>query len=578
MKKILLLLLLSPLSLLAQLHDNTWFFGYNNNPDTTDSKGVTVLTFPDANLKIEQNPLVPLNFDMTNTSFSDSSGQLFCYTNGIHIGQKNWEIMENGDFLNLDYSEDLGVIWPQWFLILPVPGKDDSLIFFHESYNFTVDLDVHVDSIQLGVINKIYNAGLGKVLLRDGLLIADTLAVGKLTATRHANGQDWWMLVNEKKANRFYRYLISPSGVELVGSQTIGLPVMDGVGQSAFSPDGTKYAIFNAYSFTEGNYTDVYDFDRCTGLLSNHRQIHTITNNGYWGGLAFSPNSRYLYVTEQIICSQYDTEAADIEASRKIVAEYDGYLSPFPAQFFTMQIAPDGKIYVSTPSGTDVLHVIDTPDEEWPIVRQHAIQLPTRNSLSIPTFPNYRLGPVDGSACDTLGIDNLPIAWWRSDRDTVDVLRVLFHDLSYYEPDTWSWDFGDPASGLENSSSLRHPEHVFSGPGDYEVCLTVSNANASHTLCRTLHFATSYAQDPEVLSRIQVGPNPFGRQLNLTVSTVLPSPHFYLYDVQGQLVREHRPVYGVNELTTSDLPPGMYFWLLTSRGERVQSGKVVKVE
>jgi gliding motility-associated-like protein len=33
----------------------------------------------------------------------------------------------------------------------------------------------------------------------------------------------------------------------------------------------------------------------------------------------------------------------------------------------------------------------------------------------------------------------------------------------------WNWDFGDPASGANNTSGLQNPTHIFSGPGTYSV-------------------------------------------------------------------------------------------------------------
>lgn len=36
------------------------------------------------------------------------------------------------------------------------------------------------------------------------------------------------------------------------------------------------------------------------------------------------------------------------------------------------------------------------------------------------------------------------------------------------------WDFGDPASGPNNSSVIENPTHVFSAPGNYDVSLTVN--------------------------------------------------------------------------------------------------------
>jgi Secretion system C-terminal sorting domain len=36
---------------------------------------------------------------------------------------------------------------------------------------------------------------------------------------------------------------------------------------------------------------------------------------------------------------------------------------------------------------------------------QHGVQLPTIINFGLPNYPNFRLGPIDGSSCDTLGIN-----------------------------------------------------------------------------------------------------------------------------------------------------------------------------
>jgi len=53
------------------------------------------------------------------------------------------------------------------------------------------------------------------------------------------------------------------------------------------------------------------------------------------------------------------------------------------------------------------LHVINEPDLPGSACdfQQHAIELPTYNFNSLPNHPNYHLGPVDGSVCDSLGIN-----------------------------------------------------------------------------------------------------------------------------------------------------------------------------
>jgi hypothetical protein len=94
------------------------------------------------------------------------------------------------------------------------------------------------------------------------------------------------------------------------------------------------------------------------------------------------------------------------------VAEYDGFYQNiglnFGTTFIWMQLAPDNKIYICA-GPPQYLHTIDNPDEPGLScnVNQHSFKMPTFNAYSMPNFPNYRLGPIDGSPCDTLGIDNL---------------------------------------------------------------------------------------------------------------------------------------------------------------------------
>jgi PKD repeat protein len=41
----------------------------------------------------------------------------------------------------------------------------------------------------------------------------------------------------------------------------------------------------------------------------------------------------------------------------------------------------------------------------------------------------------------------------------------------------WAWNFGDPGSGADDSSTLQRPSHRYAAPGTYTVTLTVTDAN-----------------------------------------------------------------------------------------------------
>jgi PKD repeat protein len=52
-------------------------------------------------------------------------------------------------------------------------------------------------------------------------------------------------------------------------------------------------------------------------------------------------------------------------------------------------------------------------------------------------------------------------------------------DTSTGSPTSWSWNFGDQASGLSNTTTAKNPVHRYSKTGTYTVTLTVRNAAGS---------------------------------------------------------------------------------------------------
>lgn len=56
---------------------------------------------------------------------------------------------------------------------------------------------------------------------------------------------------------------------------------------------------------------------------------------------------------------------------------------------------------------------------------------------------------------------------------------VNFTDTSTPAPTSWTWDFGDPASGGANTSTVQNPTHTYSAAGQYIVTLTVSGGSVA---------------------------------------------------------------------------------------------------
>ena len=110
---------------------------------------------------------------------------------------------------------------------------------------------------------------------------------------------------------------------------------------------------------------------------------------------------------------QYDLTAIDIFSTVDTVAFWNGYSSAFGNLYFNfLQLAPNGKIYGVYNGGDSTMTVIDNPNalgNNCNVIQQ-GVQLLSYNSTSIPNIPNFRLGPIDGSLCDTLGIDNIIVS------------------------------------------------------------------------------------------------------------------------------------------------------------------------
>ena len=353
-----------------------------------------------------------IGFKRTSANIANTNGDLLFSTNGAFIANATGDTMLNGAGLNPSNYTALfpeGLYISQACLILPKPEAPGIYYQFHSTID---DQATSVaQHLYLTTIDMSLDGGLGAVTTKNQVLINDALNEGRITAVRHANGRDWWVFCHKAHSNTFYRLILTPDGVDLDGTQSLGIVRPPDHGQASFSPDGSKFAYYWGYV----DDLEIFDFDRCTGLFSDPVHI-LIDDYDQMGGVAFSPNSRYLYVSSVEDVYQYDTEAADIEASMVHIAHWDGFYSPgppFATLFDIAQLAPDGKIYIATGNGTDKLHVINDPDQPGMAcdIQQHAITLPTYNTNSLPNHPNYHLGPVDGSICDSLDLTvNTPLS------------------------------------------------------------------------------------------------------------------------------------------------------------------------
>jgi hypothetical protein len=504
MKKatIILGLLVKASLLFAQKEDSNWQFGTNNAIYTNR------LHFSDSTTLETIERTIP--YRNCNAFISDSLGKLQFSTNGCYLADRNGDLVVNGDSLNPGLLYDLkcvqdmdGYSTSSSAMFLRHPTDAQLVYLFHIAsfFQITPVATGHKQRLYYTVIDATANGGLGEVLSKNNLILLDSIQFEGIHGVRHANGRDWWIFLGKMQTNRYWTVLFSDKGLEL-REQAVGTPVFkDGIANFVFSPDGSKLARYNPKDDLR-----LFDFDRCTGLLSNpvHFQMTNDADNQLGGGTAFSADGRYLYVSDVFRLWQFDMWASDLEAGLTKIADRElngpcalGYSITW------LELGPDGRIYGVPGSGQQCMHRVARPErggEACEFVQSYyKLANPHQN---MPHFPNYRLGPVDGSACDTLGIDNHPLSNWRYDR--AGGYGVDFTSVSWYAPTAWTWDFGDGSGSAE-----RNPSHFYTAAGPYEVCLTVSNAYGADTKCKTIWVGSSdTGEAPAPGEGLRFYPNP----------------------------------------------------------------------
>lgn len=511
---LILLSLLVIQDLSAQKEDYVWPIGYRGNADTL-VQGIGPMNI---NFKELSPEVLVIKRDMAMASNSSSichqsTGDLLFYTNGLDILNKNHKLMKGGE--DITTTRFRGDTRAQSTVILPWPERDSMYLILYRRKEFVYHpLDSSVAgsaSVEplYGIVDLKEDGGFGALIERDIPLVNDTLTDGRFTACRHGNGRDWWIFMGKWASPKMYVFLLDPSGIKLSHTELLEPNLPFQFGRAEFTPDGQRY-ILRLGNFGESVMieTVIYEFDRCTGHLVSLVERYTEATEypASEAGIAISPSSRFLYAPVDDYFLQYDLWAADIANSAIEVARYDGFFDPFNTWFMFPVFAPDGKIYVVPTQTAGSWHTVHAPDSLGTACRviQHDLDLPTYNFGTSHNFPHFRLGPEVGSSCDTLNIDKGPIALFR---DESRKLHVWFTDLSYYNPDTWYWEFGDG-----NASQDRLPVHDYRDPGDYYVCLTVSNPYGEHTWCDSITVDSIITHTKDAVGDLKpvVYPNPTG--------------------------------------------------------------------
>ncbi|MBI9036467.1 MAG: PKD domain-containing protein, partial [Bacteroidales bacterium] len=406
------------------------------------------------------------------TTICDQNGKLLFYSEGEKAWNKNHEPMQNGDGLINQYSHQIAIRKPQ----------SSSLYYLFSTFR-TID---NVGDAYFSIIDMTLDNGLGTVIEKNTLLHENTGT--KIAAITHENGEDIWVMLHAKNSNTFITFLLTSEGLSQPSYTSIGT-TFSAAGYSyrslKFSPDGTKLAsasndpsIYQLFDELE-----LFDFDKATGLLSNPMLLNTPKPRG----IEFSANSKLLYVSNLINSNlgpyenciyQYDISSGNISlinASKTLIHNLPETFNGLAG----MQIGPDGHIYIAKVY-YEYIDIIEIPDQTGVSCNyiQNAIHLGNGHE-GIQNFPYF--------------VQNFSPSFFYENNCYGEATQF---NVPYQNGiQSVVWNFGNPASGGNNSSTQLEPTHTFTQPGTYEVSLTVTYPDGPQTITRNVTIGYGDALD-----------------------------------------------------------------------------------
>ena len=420
---------------IGQKYDQQWPFGWGITRE--QSFGVSMLDF-NAD-KVEMYYQMPANRPSrlgANGSFvCDKEGQFILGTDNCRIFDNRMFTIEGGEDMNPGPTNDGhcdNSDYPSFYssLILPEVTNDSIYYVIHKDAEIDIVFqDVHTKNLYLTVVVRRTNSSF--YVREKNLLLKKNLLQGRLTAILSEKDNKWWVNLTGHNSNQYFRFKIG--GLEKFEgpfTQNIG-PVQNAdeawFFQSAFSPNGTMYAVNNT-----AHGVMLFDFDIKTGEFSNYRNVQ-FPNMDNHQGICFSPNSKYVYVTTAENLYQIDIGSKEVI---HIAQHWEPGEDGWPVGIGFLHSGPDCRIYVSPSATNFYLHTILYPDRKGKDCEfaLRAFRTPTNIDFGMPNLPMYRYN----YGCDST------IQWPLSS-------SVEFENL---EPQISI--FPNPVSGHLNISSLAH--------------------------------------------------------------------------------------------------------------------------
>ncbi len=283
------------------------------------------------------------------SNICDANGDLILYCNGQVVFNGSGSVLANG------YDIRGGGSAAQAVLIVPYPGDDQRY------YIFATDHFGGQFESTGGLSYSIANVELDSVTTKN--VILQPLVTERQAAVKHCNGRDYWHLSQEYGSNTFYAYLVSDTGISAqpvisqVGTISPEEPSgINAIGCMKISPTGDRMAVTYLSAIENLGFSELFDFDNSTGIVSNPLHLPNDPSHNYPYGLEFSPDGSKLYISNSDFYEadnifQYDLSSnnpPEILASRTIIGNT---LAPINGNG-SLQLARNGRIYIARTANT----------------------------------------------------------------------------------------------------------------------------------------------------------------------------------------------------------------------------------
>ncbi len=357
------------------------------------------------------------------SNICDSAGNLLLLCDGMNLYNAALDTLEDGGRLvdSAWYADNFGYsVQAQTSIILPFQNGKYYLVnsYFSDTQFVFWPPRNYEDRLAYHVVDMNANGGAGKVVRRKVQMVTPgtPLSVVQMTACRHANGRDWWLVKQGFDSNVVYKFLFQQDTVLGPFIQRFPAPRFTNLnhnGQSCFTADGTRYAT----TCRGAGKVFVADFDRCSGMLTNPlvynmpvTSIHSPsvpTSTEYFSeSCQFSPNGRFLYVGQFYNVHQLDLQDNVAATQWAHVAGLDTTFDAF-MNYSTIYPGPDGKLYVGNWNAlSGQMSYFATPDVKgagcgftprglrFPLI-YNAQGNPYYVATDPPNMPNYALGATN---------------------------------------------------------------------------------------------------------------------------------------------------------------------------------------